>query len=393
MHNHSFSSLLSETIEGKVVLVRVDFNAPIKDGVVSDDTRLRASIDTIRSLTNKGAKVVLVSHLSRPGGKVVDSLRLNPIQLRLQELLQQDVKKVDDCIGDTVKTAILNLNNSEVLLLENIRFYAEEEANDEGFAKTLASYCDVFVQDAFGAVHRKHASTFGVAQFLPAYSGQLLDKELNYLSQILTAPDRPFTAIIGGPKISSKFSVLVNLLNSVDVMILGGAMVYTLLKAQGHSVGKSLVEDDLIPKAKEFLAEVKRLNKRLYLPEDHLVVSDFSQPETARIISEFSAEDIGVDIGPKSISAITDIIDSSNCVFWNGPVGVFETPEFSKGTFGIAEFLANANDTTTIVGGGDSIAAINAAGCADKIDHISTGGGASLEFLEGKQLPGITVLK
>jgi phosphoglycerate kinase len=389
---NSFSQLLDQPIAGKVVMVRVDFNSPIKDGVVTDNTRIKASLGTIQALIEKEARVVLVAHLNRPGGKVVESQRLNPIQRDLESLLNQPVLKCDECIGEVVKTMIDNLKNSDVLLLENIRFYKEEEANDEGFAKTLASYCDYFVQDAFGAVHRKHASTYGVATFLPSYTGQLVDKEIAYLSTILESPDRPFTAIIGGSKISTKFSVLKNLLKSVDVMILGGAMVYTLLKAQGKSVGQSLVEDDLIPAAKEFLDEVERLNKTLYLPEDHISVTDFNAPDQANTVTEFTQHDIGVDIGPKSIEKIKQLIAGSKSVFWNGPVGVFETPEYSTGTFEIARYLAAADYATTVVGGGDSIAALNMANCANQIDHISTGGGASLEFLEGKELPGIAVL-
>ncbi|MGC6366930.1 MAG: phosphoglycerate kinase [Candidatus Marinamargulisbacteria bacterium] len=392
MRNNSFTDLLSQDIAGKVVLVRVDFNAPIKDGLVTDNTRLKASIGTIQSLTERGAKVVLVSHLNRPGGQVVEAHRLTPIQVDLANLLNQPVKKLDDCIGDDVATAISEMNNSDVILLENIRFYKEEEANDQDFAKTLASYCDYFVQDAFGAVHRQHASTYGVAQFLPAYSGQLLDKELDYLSKIISSPERPFTAIIGGAKISTKFSVLKNLLQTVDVMILGGAMVYTLLKAQGKSVGKSLVEDDLIPAAREFLADVEAQGKTLYLPEDHLAVTDFGNVDSAAIVSEFEDDQIGVDIGPKATEKISSLIESSKLVFWNGPVGVFETPEYAKGTFGVAKALAEAANVTSVVGGGDSIAALNLAGYSDQIDHISTGGGASLEFLEGKELPGIAVL-
>ncbi|MGA0241611.1 MAG: phosphoglycerate kinase [Candidatus Marinamargulisbacteria bacterium] len=389
---NSFKDFLQQPIQGKVVLVRVDFNAPIHDGRVTDDTRLKASLGTIRALCDKGAKVVLVSHLNRPGGTVVESLRLTPIQQALETLLNRPITKCDDCIGDTVKNTIDQLKNSDILLLENIRFYKEEEANDTHFSKTLASYCDYFVQDAFGAVHRKHASTYGVAQFLPAYSGQLLDKELSYLSKITASPDRPFVAIIGGAKISSKFSVLKNLLTTVDVMILGGAMVYTLLKAQGKPVGQSLVEDELIPDAIDFMNEVSRLKKTLYLPQDHVVVTDINHPNNAKIESDISEDSIGVDIGPTAIAKIQDIISSSASVFWNGPVGIFETPAYANGTFRIAESLANAQHAVTIVGGGDSIAAVNLSGYANQMNHISTGGGASLEFLEGKELPGISVL-
>ena len=388
----SFTDLLKHSLQGKVVLVRVDFNTPIKDGQVTDNTRIKASLGTIQALTNQGAKVVLISHLNRPGGKVVEAQRLTPVKNDLQDLLGRPVMKLDEAIGPAVEKAIQALNDSDVLLLENIRFYREEEANDLDFSKTLASYADYFVQDAFGAVHRQHASTFGIAQCLPAFSGQLLDKELNYLTQVLRSPDRPLTAIIGGSKISSKFSVLENLLQTVDVMVLGGAMVYTLLKAKNEEVGTSLVELDLIDKATSFLDKVAALGKTLYLPEDHIAVTNFSDPNTSQTVDVLSPNQMGVDIGPKSISHIQMLIESSKTVFWNGPLGVFETPEYSKGTFSVAHSLANATQATTIVGGGDSIAAVNQAGVADQMNHISTGGGASLEFLEGKSLPGISVL-
>tara|TARA_B100000674_G_scaffold499017_1_gene541051 strand:- start:7375 stop:8553 length:1179 start_codon:yes stop_codon:yes gene_type:complete len=388
----SFADLLSQSLKGKVVLVRVDFNAPLKDGRVADDTRIKASLGTIQALTQKGARVVLISHLSRPGGRVDESKRLSPIRDNLQALLGHVVQKVDDCIGPNVESAIQNLNDSDVLLLENIRFYKEEEANDADFSKRLASYGDYFVQDAFGAVHRQHASTYGIAQYLPAFSGLLLDKELDYLTQVLNSPTRPLTAIIGGAKISSKFSVLENLLQTVDVMVLGGAMVYTLLAAQGISVGQSLVEPDLIPKAHSFLERVNTLGKTLYLPEDHVAVTSFDDPRTTKVVEVFNDDQIGVDAGPASVARIQGLIESSKTVFWNGPLGVFETPEYSNGTFSVARSLADAHHATTIVGGGDSIAAVNQAGVADQMDHISTGGGASLEFLEGKVLPGISVL-
>lgn len=388
----SFTDLLKQSLQGKVVIVRVDFNTPIHEGQVTDNTRIKASLGTIQALTNQGAKVVLISHLNRPGGKIVESQRLTPVKNDLQNLLGQPVKKLDESIGPAVEKAIDELNDSDVLLLENIRFYKEEEANDIEFSKTLASYGDYFVQDAFGAVHREHASTFGIAQYLPAFSGKLLDKELNYLTQVLRSPDRPLTAIIGGAKISSKFSVLENLLQTVDVMVLGGAMVYTLLKAKNQEVGTSLVELDLIDKAVSFLNQVDALGKTLYLPEDHVVVTDFNQPETCQTVDVLSSNQMGVDIGPKSIAHIQELIKSSRTVFWNGPLGVFETPQYSNGTFSVAHSLANASQATTIVGGGDSIAAVNQAGVADQMNHISTGGGASLEFLEGKSLPGISVL-
>jgi phosphoglycerate kinase len=389
----SFPNLLEQSLQGKVVMVRVDFNVPLLNGQVADNTRILASVPTIQALIDRGAKVVLVSHLSRPNGKVDERLRLNPIRDALQLVLDRPVQKMDVCIGDLVQQAIDRLQDGDVLLLENIRFYAEEMVNDSVFSQTLASYADYFVQDAFGAVHRQHASTYGIPQCLPAYSGKLLDKEIDYLGTLMCGAEAPFVTIIGGSKISTKFSVLENLLQVVDVMVLGGAMVYTLLKAQGYSVGKSLVEDNLIPASVSFLQRAVELNKTVYIPQDHCVVKAFDQPSTARIIASdaFQSDDIGVDIGPQSIQHIQSLIQSSNTVFWNGPVGVFETKEYAVGTDAIAKTLAGVT-AKTVVGGGDSIAALNRSGYADSIDHMSTGGGASLEFLEGKVLPGISVL-
>ena len=390
----SFLDLLKQPLQGKVVLVRVDFNVPISDGKVVDDTRIRASLPTIQQLISKQARVVLISHFQRPKGQVVESLRLDPIRDRLQELLGATVTKLDECIGERVESEISSMNDSEVLLLENIRFYKEEESNDDLFSKTIASYGHYYVQDAFGTVHRKHASTFGVAQYLPSYPGQLLDDELNALGIIINNPKRPLMAIIGGSKISTKFTVLNNLIDKVDIMVLGGAMVYTLLQAQGSSVGKSLVEPDLVSQANVFLDRVQSLDKVLYIPEDHQVVRSFDDPSSIRTIAsdEFEDLDIGVDIGPKSIVAIGEFIAKSAAIFWNGPVGIFETPEYATGTFSIAKYLSESLNSTTIVGGGDSISALNLSGYSDNINHISTGGGASLEFLEGKELPGIAVL-
>lgn len=387
-----FVDLLAEPLAGKVVLVRVDFNVPLDNGKVTDDTRIKSSLETIQALVGKGARVVLISHLNRPGGQVVEADRLTPIRDQLQLLMNASVKMLDTCVGPTVKSAINDLNNSDILMLENIRFCKEEESNDDQFAQELASYGDFFVQDAFGAVHRKHASTYGIPQHLPAYSGALLDKELAVLTQMLDAPDRPLMAIIGGAKISSKFAVLERLLERVDVMVLGGAMVYTLLLAQGASVGTSLVEVDLVPQATSFLEKARNLGKTVVLPRDHVVVSDFNQPSTAQIVTDIADGQMGVDIGPESIKEIQSFVSTSRSIFWNGPLGVFEISEYSNGTFGVANALANADHAVTIIGGGDSIAAINQAGLSGDMDHLSTGGGASLEFLEGKALPGINVL-
>jgi phosphoglycerate kinase len=310
----------------------------------------------------------------------------------LEPLIKCPVKKVDDCVGASVQSSINALNNSEILMLENIRFHPGEESNDAEFSKTLASYADFFVQDAFGAVHRSHASTVGVAKHLPSYSGALLDKELTFLSELSKYPKRPFCAIIGGSKISTKFSVLRRLIDVVDVMVVGGAMVYTLLLAQGKSVGKSLAESDLLDQAREFLAHAEAKKKHLIIPSDHVVVTDIQAPQTAQVVTSLAPEHIGVDIGPASVQIIQDVLTQSKTIFWNGPLGIFEVDAYAKGTMAIANAIANCPQATTVVGGGDSISAINVAGVADKMDHVSTGGGASLEFLEGKQLPGIEVL-
>ena len=387
-----FADLLQEPIAGKVVLVRVDFNVPISNGVVTDSTRILSSVGTIQALLEKQARVVLIAHLNRPKGTIVESDRLTPVAKALEPLIKCHVKKVDDCIGSSVQSSINALNNSELLMLENIRFHPGEESNDAEFSKTLASYADFFVQDAFGAVHRSHASTVGVAKYLPSYSGALLDKELTFLSELLKSPKRPFCAIIGGSKISTKFSVLRRLIDVVDVMVVGGAMVYTLLLAQGKSVGKSLAETDLLDQAREFLAHAEAKKKHLIIPSDHVVVTDIQAPQTAQVVTSLAPEHIGVDIGPASVQIIQDVLTQSKTIFWNGPLGIFEVDAYAKGTMAIANAIANCPQATTVVGGGDSISAINVAGVADKMDHVSTGGGASLEFLEGKQLPGIEVL-
>jgi phosphoglycerate kinase len=387
-----FADLLQEPIAGKVVLVRVDFNVPIANGVVTDSTRILSSVGTIQALLEKQARVVLIAHLNRPKGTIVESDRLTPVAKALEQLIKCHVKKVDDCIGASVQSTINALNNSELLMLENIRFHPGEESNDAEFSKTLASYADFFVQDAFGAVHRSHASTVGVAKHLPSYSGALLDKELTFLSELSKYPKRPFCAIIGGSKISTKFSVLRRLIDVVDVMVVGGAMVYTLLLAQGKSVGKSLAESDLLDQAREFLAHAEAKKKHLIIPSDHVVVTDIQAPQTAQVVTTLAPEHIGVDIGPASVQIIQDVLTQSKTIFWNGPLGIFEVDAYAKGTMAIANAIANCPQATTVVGGGDSISAINVAGVADKMDHVSTGGGASLEFLEGKQLPGIEVL-
>lgn len=394
MAKKSIADLGEKDLKGKRVLVRVDFNVPMdKEKKITDDTRIKASLPTIKYLIEKGAKVILVSHLGRPDG-ITEDLRLDPIAKRLEELLKKKVLKLDDSIGEEVEQAISQMKNGDVILLENIRFYKEEEANDEQFARKLADLADIYVNDAFGTAHRAHASTAGVAAFLPAYAGFLIQKELDVMGKALTDPKRPFVAIIGGAKISTKIAVLKNLLNKVDTLIIGGGMVYTFLKAKGFEIGKSLVEDKSIDAAKEFMARAEASKAKVIFAKDIVVASEMSDKATTKVVSvdQIPPDMMGVDAGPETIKAIKEEIKKAGTVVWNGPVGVFEIPKFAKGTNEIAKALA-ASKAVSIIGGGDSAAAVEKAGVADKITHISTGGGASLEFLEGKELPGIAVLQ
>jgi len=377
-------------VEGKRVLVRVDFNVPLAEGKVTDDTRIRAALPTIRYLLEHGAKVILMSHLGRPNGKVVDELRLDPVAERLAELLGRPVRKLDDCVGPEVEAVVAKMQPGDVILLENVRFHPGDEANDPSFAKRLASLADIFVNDAFGAAHRAHASTVGVAQYLPPVAGFLMEKELTFLGQALAAPEHPFVAILGGAKVSDKIGVIDNLLTRVDGLLIGGGMANTFLKAQGHEIGQSLVEDESLDVAREML---QRAGERLALPVDVVVADRFDAEAASRVApADQVPEDWRIlDIGPETVELFKRKLAGARTVVWNGPMGVFEFPRFAAGTQAIARLLAESG-ATTIIGGGDSVAAVEQAGLADKMTHISTGGGASLEFLEGKELPGVAAL-
>lgn len=379
---------------GKRVLVRVDFNVPVdKDGRVSDDTRIRAAMPTIKYLLEQQAKIILVSHLGRPKGKVNDKLRMDPVAERLAALLGFPVNKVDDCVGALPQQAIGKMRNGDVVMLENVRFYPEEEKNDGEFAKKLSELADIYVNDAFGTAHRAHASTEGVAKYLPAVAGFLMENELVMLGKILTAPERPFTAVMGGAKVSDKIAVIANLFNKVDSLIIGGGMANTFLRALGCATGKSLVEEDKVELAKELIEEAERRGVDFLLPVD-VVVAQEAAPDAERMsvpVTQIPDDWMALDIGPETAEIFTKALQTAKTVVWNGPMGVFETEPFAAGTEAVARALAQI-DGTTVVGGGDSVAAVKKAGVAGKITHISTGGGASLEFLEGKQLPGVVAL-
>ncbi|MFI5359357.1 MAG: phosphoglycerate kinase [Halanaerobiales bacterium] len=380
--------------KGKKALVRVDFNVPLADGKITDDTRIQAALPTIQYLINEGARVILMSHLGRPKGQVNDAYRMDPVAQRLAELLNKEVTKVDDCIGPEVEEAVSKMKDGDVLLLENTRFYKEETDNDPEFAKKLASIADVFVSDAFGTVHRAHASTVGVAQYLPAVAGFLLQKELEVLGEVIENPEHPFVAIMGGAKVSDKIGVIHNLMDKVDYLLVGGGIANTFIRAKGYETGKSLVEEDKLDLAKELLKEAEEKGVEIVLPVDIVVADEFSNDANFKevtidnIPADWESLDSG---GTKTIEKYTEIIKKAKTVIWNGPIGVFELDNFAKGTFAIARALAES-DAKTIIGGGDSAAAVKKAGLEDKIYHISTGGGASLEFLEGKALPGVEAL-
>jgi phosphoglycerate kinase len=394
----TLSTLSKADLSGKRVLVRADFNVPLDDsGSITDDTRIRAALPTIQYLIENGSTVILTSHFGRPKGKVVDSMRLTPVAQRLSELLGKDVTKCDDCIGDAVAATVAGLKAGDVALLENVRFYAEEEANDPEFAKKLASVADLYVNDAFGTAHRAHASTEGVSHHLsPSVAGFLIDKELQYLQNAIENPQKPLAAIIGGSKVSSKIGVIETLLDKVDKLLIGGGMVFTFYKARGLSVGKSLVEEDKLELAKTLEVKAKEKGVDLLLPTDVVVADNFAADAASQTVSVESIPDgwMGLDIGPDSVKVFQDALKQCKSVIWNGPMGVFEFDKFAVGTEAIARTLAELTPTgtITIIGGGDSVAAVEKVGVASEMSHISTGGGASLELLEGKVLPGIAAL-
>ena len=398
MAKKTVATLTEADVSGKRVLVRADFNVPLDDqGKITDDTRIRAALPTITALTGKGAKVVLCSHFGRPKGKVVEEMRLTPVAERLSELLGQAVVKCDDCVGAAVATAVNGLQNGQVALLENVRFYAGEEGNDPEFAQQLAANADLYVNDAFGTAHRAHASTAGVTEYLsPAVGGYLIDKELQYLQAAIENPQRPLAAIIGGSKVSSKIGVIETLLDKVDKLLIGGGMVFTFYKARGLGVGKSLVEEDKLELAKSLEAKAKEKGVELLLPTDVVVADNFAPDANAQTVSVEAIPDgwMGLDIGPDSVKVFQAALKQCKSAIWNGPMGVFEFDKFAAGTEAIAHTLAELTPqgVMTIIGGGDSVAAVEKVGVAEQMSHISTGGGASLELLEGKTLPGIAAL-
>ena len=384
-------------VAGKKVLVRCDFNVPLKDGQITDENRLVAALPTIKKLISDGGKVILCSHLGKPKGEPKPELSLAPVAVRLSELLGQEVKFAadDNVVGDNAKAAVAAMKDGEVVLLQNTRYRAEETKNGEAFSKDLASLCDVFVNDAFGTAHRAHCSNVGVTEYVDtAVVGYLMQKEIDLLGNAVNNPERPMVAILGGAKVADKLKVIDNLLEKCDTLIIGGGMAYTFLKAQGLEVGKSLVDDEKIDYCKEMMAKAEKLGKNLYLPIDTTVADGFPNPIDAEIeVSVVAADAIpadkeGLDIGPATCEKFAEAVKTAKTVVWNGPMGVFENPILAKGTIAVAQALADT-DATTIIGGGDSAAAVNQLGFADKMTHISTGGGASLEFLEGKDLPGV----
>ncbi len=382
-------------VAGKKVLVRVDYNVPQdKEGNITDDTRIRATLPTIHKLLQKGASVILMSHLGRPKGEVNLAYTLQPIADRLASLLDKPVKFAEDCVGEVAEGAVANLHQGEVLLLENLRFHSEEEKNDPAFCQQLAKLADLAVNDAFGVSHRAHASVEGISKFMPMVAGLLVEKEIKFLGKALANPERPFTAIIGGAKVSDKIGVIKNLMETVDVLIIGGGMANTFLAAQGYNMGASLVETDKADLARELLEKATERGISFLLPVDFVVADRFAADANFKVVKAAEVPEgwMALDIGPESVKKFQEALKTSKTVVWNGPMGVFEMANFAGGTMALAHTLAELKEATTIVGGGDSVAAIEKAGLANKIDHISTGGGASLEFLEGKILPGIAVL-
>jgi len=382
------------SLENKRVLVREDLNVPLDENQnITDDTRIRAALPTINYLIEKGAKVIIISHLGRPKGKVNPKYSLAPVAKRLSELLSTDVAFADDCIGEAAENAVARMNPKDVLLLENVRFHEGEEKNDPEFAKKLAALADIFINDAFGTSHRAHASTVGVAHLLPAGAGFLLQKEIEVMGKALENPERPFVAILGGAKVGDKIGVIKNLLSKVDMLLIGGGMAYTFLKSQGYEIGQSLLEPDKIDLAASLLKEAEEKNVKLLLPDDVVVTSKLEEglPYETVPVTEIPKDKMGVDIGEKTRNKFADAIKGAKTVVWNGPMGVFEMRVYAQGTLAVADAMAKS-DAVTIIGGGDSAAAVEQLGFAKAMTHISTGGGASLEFLEGKELPGVAAL-
>lgn len=389
----SKKSVRDVEVAGKRVFVRVDFNVPVENGQITDDTRIRETLPTIKFLVEKGAKVILASHFGRPKGQVVEELRLTPVAAKLAELLGQSVIKADVSVGEIVKAQVDALENGDVLLLENVRFNDGEEKNDPELAKAFAELADLFVNDAFGAAHRAHASTEGIAHFIPAVSGLLMEKELDVLGKALNNPERPFTAIVGGSKVKDKIAVIENLLNIADNVLIGGGLSYTFLKAQGHEIGKSLVDNEKLDLALSFIEKAKEKGVNFLIPVDIVVADKFSADANTQIVGVdgIPADWEGIDIGPKTRELYADVIAKSKLVVWNGPMGVFEIEPFSHGTRAVAQACATTSGYT-VIGGGDSAAATEKFHLADQMNHMSTGGGASLEFMEGKALPGVVAL-
>ena len=381
-------------LKGKRVLIRVDFNVPLKNGVVTDNTRIKAALPTVKYILEQGASLVVMSHFGRPKGQKNPDFSMAPIAKEFKKLLGVPVKLAPDVIGSEVEAEVKALKPGEVLLLENVRFYKEEEGNDPEFAKTLASYGDIYCNDAFGTAHRAHASTEGVSHYLPSYAGFLIEKEVKFMAPLLENPAKPFVAIIGGSKVSSKITVLESLVRTCDTIVIGGGMAYTFISVLGGKIGKSLFEPDYVDTAKAFLEKAKEKGVKVILPVDNVCAKEFSETAEPILVDSDNIPDdlMGMDIGPKTVAMIKDALKDAASVVWNGPMGVFEFDAFAKGTGEVAKALAESK-ATTVVGGGDSVAAINKFGLADKISHVSTGGGASLEFLEGKVLPGIKALE
>ena len=382
-------------IEGKRVFIRVDFNVPQdkKTGAITDDTRIKASLPTINYALEKNARIILASHLGRPKGKVAKEFSLFPVAEKLSELISKDVTFPDDCVGDGVKKIVKDMQPGQVVLLENLRFHPEEEANDPAFSEKLASLCEIYINDAFGTAHRAHASTVGMTKYVAEKGvGFLMEKELQYLGKLLESPETPFIAILGGAKVSDKIPVIQNLLGKVNEVLICGAMAYTFLLSEGQPAGKSLVEEDKVGLAKEILERAQSRKVGILLPVDHVAAKALEPNAAASVVGKIPADLMALDIGPKTIELYKKEISKAKTIFWNGPAGAFETPPFDKGTMELARAVAGSG-AMSVIGGGDSVSAVNKAGVADKITHISTGGGASLEFLEGQELPGVAALK